>query len=62
MKKEREFPEKDGIAHLNQLIKTLEEAEGKLEDAYEKKDHEEFNKIRKFILNLTAKISEMTDD
>jgi len=49
MKKER-------IPFLNQLIKSLEEGSSKLERAYEKKDYEEFNKVKKFMLNVQMKI------
>jgi len=41
---------------LNQLVESLEEAESKLEEAYEKKYYETFNKIKKFILQIQSKI------
>ena len=44
---------------LNQLIKSLEEANLKLEEAYDKKDHENFNKAKKLILQLQKQINEI---
>ena len=43
---------------LKQLIESLEKAERKLEKAYKKEKHEDFTKIRKFILETQQKISE----
>lgn len=43
---------------LKQLIESLEKAEEKLEKAYKKEKHEDFNKIKKFILETQQKISE----
>ena len=48
---------KDDIAILSQLIKTLEETESKLEEAYNKKDSEGFNKSKKFMLGIQNQIS-----
>jgi dsDNA-specific endonuclease/ATPase MutS2 len=45
---------------LRHLINSLDESEGKLEEFYEKKDPDNFNKIKKFILQITQKISEVT--
>jgi len=50
---------KEDIPFLNQLVKALEEGELKLEKAYEKKDHEDFNKSKKFMLQIQRKISEV---
>ena len=53
--------QKEGeIEYLNQLIKTLDESIVKLEDYYEQKDYENFDKMRKFISRIFAKISEIT--
>ncbi len=60
MNKEGRIPEKDGLEHLNQLIATLDESIIKLEDYYEKKDYANFDKMRRFISNIFAKIGEMT--
>jgi len=50
---------KEDITFLNQLIKALEEAESKLEEAYDKKDYESFDKSKKLILQIQKKISEI---
>jgi len=50
---------REEISFLSQLVKTIEEAELKLEEAYEKKDYESFNKSKKFILKMQEKISEI---
>lgn len=42
---------KEDISFLRQLIKTLEDAERKLEDAYNRRDIDRFNKIKKIMLN-----------
>ena len=46
------------ILFLKQLAESLEEAEPKLREAYEKEDSEEFNKIKKFILQISRRISD----
>jgi hypothetical protein len=48
---------KEEISILSHLIKTLGEMRLKLEEAYEKKDPEEFNKNKKFMLNIQKQIS-----
>ena len=58
MKEEEIFKEED-ILFLNQLVKTLEELELKLEDNYNQKDYENFNKSKKLILEIQRKISEI---
>lgn len=50
---------REDISFLSQLVKTLEEAELKLEEAYDKKDYESFNKSKKFIFEIQKKISEI---
>lgn len=47
------------IVILNQLIKSLTEAELKLDEAYEKKDYNSFIKIKKIILQLQERIFEV---
>ena len=39
---------KEDISFLNQLIRSIEESEIKLEEAYKKKDVDSFNKIKIF--------------
>ena len=60
MNKEEKLPEQGGLEYLNQLITTLDESIVKLEDYYEKKDYVNFDKMRRFISNIFAKIGEMT--
>jgi len=50
---------KEDIPFLKQLVKSLEEAESKLENTYEKKNYEEFNKSKKFMLKIQRQISEV---
>jgi len=50
---------KEDIPFLNQLVKSLEESELKLEKAYEKKDYEKFSKSKKFMLEIQKQISEI---
>lgn len=50
---------KGDIPFLNQLVKALEEGELKLEEFYNKKDYENFIKVKKFILQVQEKISEV---
>jgi len=50
---------KEDIPFLNQLVKALEESGLKLEKSYEKKDYENFNKSKKFMLKIQKQISEM---
>ncbi len=59
MKRERENFSKEDIPFLNQLVKSLEESELKLEKAYEKKDYENFTKSKKFMLQIQKQISEI---
>lgn len=49
---------KEDIPILEQSIGSIEEALPKLERAYKDKDYDEFNRIKKFILNLQEKILE----
>ena len=51
--------EKEDIAILSQLVKTLEDTESKLEEAYAKKDSESFNTSKKFMLGIQAQISKV---
>jgi|TARA_Y100000296_G_C5027382_1_gene182955 predicted nucleotidyltransferase len=50
---------KDEISFLNHLIKSLKESELKLKEYYIKKDVKNFNNIKKFMLGIQKKISEI---
>jgi len=50
---------KGDIPLLNQLVKTLYEAELKLREAYNKKNPEKFNDSKKLILKIQKQISEI---
>ena len=50
---------KEEISFLNQLVKSLEDAEENLEDAYEKKDYEKFNKSKKMMLRVQGEIAKI---
>jgi len=52
--------QKEDLEQLNQLISSLEESLIKLEISYDKKDFENFDKLKKFVLNLYTKISEIS--
>ncbi len=43
---------------LNQLVKALEESVVRLELAYKRKNFEEFNTTKKFIIQIKGKFSE----
>ncbi|MDO8528715.1 MAG: hypothetical protein Q7S06_02385 [Nanoarchaeota archaeon] len=49
---------KEGISFLNQLIRSLEETEIKLEDAYNSKDSERLTRYKSFMLEIQKKIGE----
>jgi len=59
MEKEEKIFNQEDVTFLNHLIKTLEEAELKLEEAYDKKDYENFNRTKKMMLQIQKKISEI---
>lgn len=50
--------EKGDISFLKQLVKSLEEAEEKLKKAYDKKDREEFNSVKSFMLKIQRQIGD----
>lgn len=50
---------KEMIPFLNQLVKSLEEATIKLEQAYDKNDYEMAEKLKKFILEIQKRMSEI---
>ena len=59
MTKEGKIFRKADIPVLNQLIQSLEEAVGKLENSYGRNDYEGFNKAKKFIIDIQRKIGGM---
>lgn len=50
---------KEDVPFLNQLIRSLEEAELKIEEAYMKKHDERFNKAKGIAMEIQEKISEV---
>ena len=50
---------KEDIPLLDQLIKSLEEGALKLEEAFERKDSEDFIRIKKFMIQIQKKIAEV---
>ncbi len=42
-----------------QLVESMEDSQKKLEEAYKKQDFEEFNKVKKFMLQMQMQISEI---
>tara|TARA_Y100000310_G_C20672609_1_gene811149 strand:- start:990 stop:1175 length:186 start_codon:yes stop_codon:yes gene_type:complete len=50
---------KEELSLLNHMTESLEESVLKLKEYYGKKDYERFNTTKKFILNISKKISEM---
>lgn len=51
--------EDDFLENLNQLVRSLEEAEIKLKESYRKKDADKFNKSKRLIIQIQTKISEV---
>ena len=49
----------ENVEFLNQLIKSLEAAEARLDYVFRSKNTEDFNKIKKFILEIQDKIVEI---
>ena len=52
---------KEELTFLSQLIKALGEARVSLEQAYERKDYDNFNKSKKFLLQIQNKILEIIE-
>ena len=48
---------KEDVMFLNQLVNTLEEAGLKLEESYNEKNYEDFNNMKKLIMQIQNKIS-----
>jgi len=51
---------KEDIPFLNQLISSLEKAELSMEKAYTEKNYEKFDSLKKTLIQLQKKISEIT--
>lgn len=51
--------EKEDIPFLRQLSDSFEEAAIKLEHAYKEKDYVKFGKVKKIMLQIQKKISEL---
>ena len=49
----------ENLEILKQLVESLEKAELKLERAYKKENHDDFNKTKKFMLETHGKISNL---
>lgn len=47
------------IQFLNQLVKSLEDAEKSLKKSYEKKEYDKFNQSKKIMLRIQKEISDM---
>lgn len=47
---------KEDISFLVQLVEALEDSERKLEEAYKNRDVENFNKIKRFMLEMQGQI------
>jgi hypothetical protein len=50
---------RDEILFLNQLVKSLSESEEKLEEAYGKRQYENFNNVKKVMLRIQNEISKI---
>ena len=53
---------KEDVIFLNQLVRTLEEAELKLAEAYDEKNYESFNNMKKLIIQIQKKIQELLNE
>jgi len=60
MQREGKISKNSELEYLNQLISTLEGAVERLKDFYEEKNYENFDKTRKFISEIFAKIAKVT--
>jgi len=50
---------REEILFLSQLVKSLTDAEGKFEEAYKKRDIEDFNKSKRIMLRIQEEISKI---
>ena len=50
---------REDISFLNQLVRSIEDAELKLERAYKNKDSIEFNDLKRFILHIQKQMQEV---
>lgn len=49
----------DDIDFINQLVKSLEDSEEKLEEAYKQGDSEAFNNTKKLMLKIQSQLKEV---
>ena len=47
------------VTLLKQLVDSLDDSEKKLEEFYKKNDPENMNKVKKFMIDIAGKISEI---
>ena len=52
---------RDDISFLNQLVKSLEDAEIKLEKAYKEGDADDFNESKSFMLKIQKQIKSILE-
>jgi hypothetical protein len=52
---------KENVEFLGQLVGSLEKARVRLEETYQRKQYDDFNKIKKFMLDLQKKITEVIE-
>lgn len=50
------------IEFLSQAVNSLDQGLSKLEEAYNKKDYDLFNKSKKFILEMEVKVQEVVNE
>ncbi|MEK6926535.1 MAG: hypothetical protein AABW50_04625 [Nanoarchaeota archaeon] len=48
----------ENIEFLNQLVNSLAKAEIKLEQAYQSQNYDEFNRLKKLMIQMQKRISE----
>ncbi|MEK6898336.1 MAG: hypothetical protein AABX28_03190 [Nanoarchaeota archaeon] len=53
---------REEASFLIQLVDSLKESELKMEEYYEKKDYDDFNKVKKLMLTIQKNISEVAND
>jgi len=52
--------EKEELIYLKELIRILESTVNQMRDAYERKDSERFNSLKKALFNIQDKIGRFT--
>ena len=51
----------ENVEFLGQLVNSLEKAETKLEQAYQNQNYDEFNKLKKLMMQIQKRISEIIE-